>query len=169
MMSAIMIFDVFQYIKSLQKLGLTEEQIEAQVSFTKIQAEMQNDEFTKDQVKVVQQQVDTINHTIDNDLATKQDIERLDLKIGVIGNESLTKQDIKELDHKVGVLDHKVEALDHKIGALDHKVETLDFKIEVFRKELKADIAQMGYKLAGILGSVITIGIAVLGFLIELH
>jgi len=154
MTGAMMVFDIFYYLKNLQKAGFTEDQIEAQAVFAKIQTETQA-EFTKDQVKVVQQQVDTINHVIDNDLATKQDIEKLDLRIEAMNDAALTKQDIKELDCKVAVLDHKVEALDHKI--------------EVFRSELKVEIMQMGYKLAGILGSFIVIGVTVLGFLIELH
>jgi uncharacterized protein YktB (UPF0637 family) len=146
-----MILDVFQYLKNLQKAGFTEDQIEAQTDFVKIQTETQT-EFTKDQVKVVQQQVDTINHTIDNDLATKQDIRELDLKIAAIDHEYATKQDIK---------------------GLDFKIEALDVKIEAFRSELKAEIVQMGHKititLASILGGTIMVGVTVFGFLIELH
>ena len=72
-------FDVFQYAKKLQKAGFTDVQVEAQV------------EFVKAQVEFIKEQTNAINETIDESLATKQDIKELELKIEATKNELLIK------------------------------------------------------------------------------
>jgi len=91
-------FDTFQCAKELKKAGFTETQVEAQVG------------IIKTQVEFVKEQTDAINDLIDNNLATKQDIN-----------------------------------------------------------EVKAEIAQMGYKVTMRLGGMIVVAVTVLGFLIQLH
>ncbi|CAL7961348.1 conserved hypothetical protein [Gammaproteobacteria bacterium] len=98
-------FDIFQFAKNLQKAGVNEGQVEAQV------------EFAKAQIEFIKEQTDTINDLIDGSLATKQDIKELDLKI------------------------------------------------ELVRK----DIASMGYKTIIATGGMVSVGVAILGFLIKLH
>ncbi|CAL7963140.1 conserved hypothetical protein [Gammaproteobacteria bacterium] len=65
-------FDTFQYAKRLQKAGFTEIQIEAQI-------------------ENVREQATIISELINDNLATKQDIKELDLKIETIKNEILIK------------------------------------------------------------------------------
>ncbi|MEI8054522.1 MAG: hypothetical protein WCH10_00770 [bacterium] len=98
-------FDIFQFAKNLQKAGVNESQVEAQV------------EFAKAQVEFVKEQTDAINDLIYGNLATKQDIKELDLKI------------------------------------------------ELVRK----DIVNMGYRTVIATGGMISVGVAILGFLIKLH
>ena len=56
---------------------------------------------------------------------------------------------------------------------LKRDIKELELKIELSEERTGKRIAQMGYKtiviLGGMLGSMITIGVALLGFLIKLH
>ena len=58
-------FDTFQYAKELKKVGFTEAQVDTQVNFAK-------------------KQTDNINDFIDDNIATKQDIKELELKMELI-------------------------------------------------------------------------------------
>ena len=95
-------FDTLRYSKKLQKAGFTETQAEAQI-------------------EIIKEQADAINDLIDNSLATKVDIKRLEERMAL--SEERTNE----------------------------------------------RIVQMGYKIIIGLGGMITAGITILGFLVELH
>ena len=80
-------FDIFQCANELKKAGFTEVQVDAQVKLAKAQVEF------------IKEQTDAINETIDNNLATKQDIKELDLKIETSKNE--LKTEIAQMGYKV--------------------------------------------------------------------
>lgn len=88
MTHAIISFDTFQYAKDLQKAGYTEIQIETQVKYAK-------------------EQTNNINELIDNDLATKKDLQELkqELKLEITGLESkMEKMNYKTIMTLSGIL-----------------------------------------------------------------
>ena len=63
-------------------------------------------------------------------MATKDDIQRLDNRVSTLDDK------VSTLDDKVSTLDDKVSTLDDKVSTLDDKVSTLDDKVDATKQEL---------------------------------
>ena len=124
-------FDTLRYVNKLKSVGVSEKQAE-------MQAELQ--------AEAASMQIDVIN----NNLATKEDINEL-------------KRDIKEVSGELNEVKNELKR-DIKEGDL-----MLDSKIENVRNELKLLIAKTGNKTIVITGAMIAASIAILDFLIKLH
>jgi len=110
-------FDTLKYANRLKAVGVPEKQAE-------VQAEM-------------------MAQTIDDKLATKNDLEQV---------KSELKMDIKGLDLKIEALRAEVK-----------------LEIKLSEERTNKNIAQMGYKTIFGVGGMIAVGVTVLGFLIKLH
>jgi hypothetical protein len=139
-------FDTLRYVKKLVAVGFTQPQAEVQA--------------------------ETMAEIIDDNLATKKDLEEIETSL---------KRDIKELDLKI---ENVRSDLKRDIKELDLKIETktkeLDLKIENIRKELVltiektknelvAAMAKSSYTTLISLGTMIAVGVTILGFLIKAH
>lgn len=83
------LFDTFQYAKDLQKAGYSDIQIETHVKHAKAQAEL------------AKEQTNNINKLIDNELATKKDLQE-------------AKQELKqEIKQEITRLESKMEKMNY--------------------------------------------------------
>ncbi len=100
--------------------------------------------------KQAEVQAEMMAEIIDDKLATKNDLEQ---------NKSELKRDLEQIKSELKM----------DIKGLDLKIETLRTEIKLSEERTNRNIAQMGYKTIFGLGSMIAVGVAVLGFLIKLH
>ena len=63
------------------------------------------------------------------DLATKDDVERLEKRFDAELTKLATKDSVEQLEKRFDALDARVDALDARVDALDAKVTTLDAKV----------------------------------------
>lgn len=128
-------FDTLRYVKKLVAVGFTQPQAEVQA--------------------------ETMAEIIDDNLATKKDLEEIETSL---------KRDIKELDLKI---ENVRSDLKRDIKELDLKIENirkeLVLTIEKTKNELVAAMAKSSYTTLISLGTMIAVGVTILGFLIKAH